>query len=70
MLAFEHTDCAEFFRELDMCFEHGVDAKVYHGHADEVLTAGDDMGTLVDVDMEPSDVQNYVLNPDLTLRSP
>lgn len=61
VLAFEHTDRAEFFGALDACFEHGVGAKVHRDHADQVLTSGSDVGTLVDVDVEPWDVQDYVL---------
>ncbi|NHX36728.1 MULTISPECIES: sugar transferase [Halolamina] len=61
VLAFEHTDRAEFFGALDACYEHGVDVKVHRNHADQVLTSGDDVGTLVDVDVEPWDVQDYVL---------
>ncbi|WP_096390949.1 sugar transferase [Halopenitus persicus] len=61
VLAFERTDRAEFFGALDACFEHGVDAKVHRDHADAVLTAGDDVGTLVDVEIEPWDVQDHVL---------
>ncbi|CAM3018670.1 hypothetical protein HASA104033_12015 [Halobacterium salinarum] len=61
MLAFEHTDRAEFFGALDACYEHGVDAKVHRDHADQVLTAEGDVGTLVEVDVEPWDVQDYAL---------
>lgn len=61
VLAFEHTDRAEFFGALDACFEHGVNAKVHRDHADQVLTSGDGVGTLVDVDVEPWDIQDYVL---------
>ncbi|MUV59460.1 sugar transferase [Halobacterium sp. CBA1126] len=61
VLAFEHTDRAEFFGALDACYEHGVDAKVHRDHADQVLTSESDVGTLVDVDIEPWDVQDYVL---------
>ena len=61
ILAFEHTDRAEFFGALDACYEHGVAAKVHREHADRVLTADDDVGTLVDVDVEPWDVQDHVL---------
>ena len=61
VLAFEHTDRAEFFGALDACYEHGVDVKVHRDHADQVLTSGEDVGTLVDVDVEPWDVQDYVL---------
>jgi len=61
VLAFEHTDRAEFFGALDACYEHGVDAKVHRDHADQVLTSDSDVGTLVSVDVEPWDVQDYVL---------
>ncbi|WP_415578583.1 sugar transferase, partial [Halobacterium salinarum] len=61
VLAFEHTDRAEFFGALDACYEHGVDAKVHRDHADQVLTAEGDVGTLVEVDVEPWDVQDYAL---------
>jgi lipopolysaccharide/colanic/teichoic acid biosynthesis glycosyltransferase len=61
VLAFEHTDRAEFFGALDACYEHGVAAKVHREHADRVLTDDDDVGTLVDVDVEPWDVQDHVL---------
>jgi lipopolysaccharide/colanic/teichoic acid biosynthesis glycosyltransferase len=61
VLAFAHTDRAEFFGALDACYEHGVDAKVHRDHADQVLTSDSDVGTLVDVDVEPWDIQDYVL---------
>lgn len=61
VLAFAHTDRAEFFGALDACYEHGVDATVHRDYADQVLTADGDVGTLVDVDVEPWDVQDYVL---------
>jgi hypothetical protein len=61
ILAFEHTDRAEFFGALDACYEHGVNAKVHRGHADQVLTADSDIGTLVSVDVEPWDIQDYAL---------
>lgn len=61
VLAFKHTDRAEFFGALDACYEHGVDVKVHRDHADQVLTAEGAVGPLVDVDVEPWDVQDYVL---------
>jgi len=60
VLAFEHTDRAEFFGALDACYEHGVAAKVHRDHADAVLTSESDLGTLVDVQVEPWDIQDYV----------
>jgi len=61
VLAFEHTDRAEFFGALDACYEHGVDAKVHRDHADQVLTVEGAVGTLVDVQIEPWDVQDHVM---------
>lgn len=60
VLAFEHADRAEFFGALDACYEHGVAAKVHRDHADSVLTSGDGVGTLLDVEIEPWDVQDYI----------
>jgi lipopolysaccharide/colanic/teichoic acid biosynthesis glycosyltransferase len=61
VLAFEEADRAEFFGALDACYEHGVDAKVHRRHADSVLTDDDAVGPLVDVRIEPWDVQDYAL---------
>jgi len=61
VLAFEHTDRAEFFGALDTCYEYGINAKVHRDHADSVLTANSSVGTLVDVKIEPWDIQDYVL---------
>ncbi|WP_257301051.1 sugar transferase [Haloarchaeobius sp. FL176] len=60
VLAFEHTDRAEFFGALDACYEHGVAVKVHRDHADAVLTEDIEVGTLVDVQVEPWDIQDYV----------
>ena len=59
VLAFEQADRSEFFGALDACYEHGVDVKVHREHADSVLTNGGS-GTLLDVEIEPWDVQDYV----------
>ena len=61
VLAFEHTDRGEFFGALDACHEHGVDATVHRDHADQVLTSGETVGTLVDVDIEPWDIQDHIV---------
>ncbi|WP_313692303.1 sugar transferase [Halorarum halobium] len=62
VLAFEHADRAEFFGALDACYEHGVAAKVHRDHADSVLTSEDvGVGQLVDVEVEPWDVQDYIV---------
>ncbi|ESS04758.1 MAG: sugar transferases involved in lipopolysaccharide synthesis [uncultured archaeon A07HR67] len=61
VLAFEHTDRGEFFGALDACHEHGVNATVHRDHADQVLTNGEPIGTLVDVDIEPWDIQDHVV---------
>jgi len=61
VLAFTTTDRAEFFGALDACYEHGVAARVHQDHADTVLTAGGEPGqALVDVEIEPWDVQDHV----------
>ena len=61
VLAFAEADRAEFFGALDACYEHGVDATVHREHADMVLTAEGTAGPLVDVEIEPWDVQDYLL---------
>ncbi|MDB2265628.1 sugar transferase [Halorubrum ezzemoulense] len=61
ILAFGETDRAEFFGALDACYEHGVAAKAHRNTADAVLLAEDDPGTLVDIDVEPWDVQDHIL---------
>ncbi|QAU12154.1 sugar transferase [Halorubrum sp. BOL3-1] len=61
ILAFAEADRAEFFGALDACYEHGVAAKVHRDHADTVLTADGDPGeSLVDVEIEPWDLQDYL----------
>lgn len=61
VLAFSEADRAEFFGALDACYEHGVDAKVHRDYADTVLTAGGSAGPLVNVEIEPWDVQDHIL---------
>jgi lipopolysaccharide/colanic/teichoic acid biosynthesis glycosyltransferase len=61
ILAFKEPDRAEFFGALDTCYDHGVQAKVHRRHADSVLTAGHGGGEIVDVDLEPWDLQDRVL---------
>ncbi|GAA0547232.1 sugar transferase [Halorubrum ejinorense] len=61
VLAFDEPDRAEFFGALDACYEHGVAAKVHPAHADTVLTdAPDPNASLVDVEIEPWDIQDYL----------
>ena len=61
VLAFANADRAEFFGALDACYEHGVAAKVHADHAETVLTATPDPNTtLVDVEIEPWDIQDYL----------
>ncbi|WP_224333814.1 sugar transferase [Haloprofundus halobius] len=61
VLAFVRPDRAEFFGAIDTCHEHGVEVKVHRDYADSVLTAEGSVGTLVDVDVEPWDMQDYML---------
>jgi len=60
VLAFAEPDRAEFFGALDACYEHGVDAKVHRDHADAVLSGDGTAGPLVDVEIEPWDVQDHL----------
>lgn len=61
VLAFMRPDRAEFFGAIDTCHEHGVEVKVHRDYADSVLTSKASVGTLVDVDVEPWDMQDYML---------
>lgn len=61
LLAFSEADRGEFFGALDSCYEHGVSAKVHRDYADSVLVAGESVGPLVDVEIEPWDIQDYVV---------
>ncbi|WP_276272975.1 sugar transferase [Haloarcula litorea] len=60
VLAFDRPDRAAFFSALTVCHDHGVTAKVHRDYADAVLTR--DIGTdpLVEVDLNPWDVQDRV----------
>jgi len=62
LLAFDEADRAEFFGTLHTCYEHGVDVKAHVDHTDSLLVdaAGGD-GEVVDVDIEPWDVQDRLL---------
>ncbi len=60
ILAFRTADRGEFFGTLDLCYKHGVDAKVHREYADDVLTSSGDVETLAGVDVEPWDPQDYV----------
>lgn len=57
VLAFARPDRTEFFGALDPCYEHGVTAEVHREHADSVLTCGFGGTEVVDVVLEPRDVQ-------------
>ena len=60
ILAFGETDRAEFFGALDACYEHGVAAKAHRDAADAVLLAEADPSTIVDIDIEPWDIQDHL----------
>lgn len=60
VLAFQRPDRAEFFGVLEICYEHGVAAKVHREYADSVLVGSDVVNDLVDVNVEPIDPQDYV----------
>ena len=59
--AFQQADRGEFFHALEVCYERGMAVKVHRDYADDVLTASEDVGTLVDVDVKPWDTQDYLL---------
>ncbi len=61
LLAFRATDRSEFFGTLDACAEHGVRAMVHRDHADDVLTADQPGGELLEVDLAPWDWQDYLV---------
>lgn len=60
-LAFQSPDRAEFFGTMATCHEHGINAKIHRAHADTVLTAPAADGELVDIDLEPWDLQDRVV---------
>lgn len=60
VMAFETADRGEFFGTLDLCHAYGIRAKVHRAYADDVLTATEQVGPIVDVDVEPWDPQDYV----------
>lgn len=60
ILAFTHLDRSEFFGALDVCYEHGVEAKIPRDHADDVLTTPvSNDKEIVDIELEPWDWQDY-----------
>lgn len=59
VLGFQTADRGEFFGTLDICHKHGISAQVHREYADDVLTSTSQAGTLVDVDVEPLDPQEY-----------
>jgi lipopolysaccharide/colanic/teichoic acid biosynthesis glycosyltransferase len=61
VLAFRRPDRAEFFGTIGTCYEFGVAAKVHRKHAHLVLTSAVPEGKLVDVDLEPWDLQDRVV---------
>lgn len=61
VLAFAEADRVSFFGTLDSCYEHGVVAKAHRDHADTVLTERAPDETLVDIDLEPWDTQDYIV---------
>ncbi|WP_324759683.1 sugar transferase [Haloarcula montana] len=61
LLGFRHPDREEFFGTLAACYEHGIQAMVHRQHADGVLIADTDGSDLVRTDLEPWDLQDYIL---------
>ncbi|ADD03709.1 sugar transferase [Natrialba magadii ATCC 43099] len=60
VLAFRQPDRAEFFGTLDVCHEHGVDAKTHREYADSVLVSERAVGDIVTVDIEPWDPLDHL----------
>jgi len=60
-LAFRQADRGDFFGALDVCHDHGVKAKVHREYADSVLVSEGDVGSIVDVDLEPWDPLDHLL---------
>lgn len=60
ILAFVKPDRAEFFGTLDTCAKHGITPKVHVKYSHRVLT-GRQNGPLINVSIEPWDVQDYFL---------
>ncbi|WP_254279334.1 sugar transferase [Haloarcula marina] len=60
VLAFGQPDRTAFFGALTVCYEHGVTAKAHRDHADAVLTRGIGGDRLVEIDLDPWDVQDRV----------
>lgn len=61
LLAFDSPDRAEFFGTLATCHEHGLRARIHREHADTVLCPATAKGDLVDVHLEPWDLQDRLL---------
>jgi len=61
VLAFRQADRGDFFGALDVCHDHGVKAKVHREYADSVLVSEGDVGSIVDVDLEPWDPLDHLL---------
>lgn len=61
VLAFRKADRAEFFGALDACYKHGVSAKMHRDYATTVLTSKGNVRPLVDIEIEPWDIQDYAL---------
>ena len=60
VLAFRDADRGEFFGALDVCHDHGVEAKVHREYADSVLVSAGDVGELVTIDLEPWDPLDHL----------
>lgn len=61
VVSFNNADRGEFFGALSACHECGVNVTVHRDHADKLLTSGQSIGSLVDVDIEPWDVQDRIV---------
>lgn len=61
VLAFQQADREEFFGALNICYEHGIDVKMHRDYVSGVLTTDTSSGPLIRAEIEPWDLQDYVL---------
>ena len=61
VLAFQQADREEFFGALNICYEHGIDVKMHRDYVSGVLTTNSSSGPLVRAEIEPWDLQDYML---------
>jgi len=61
VLAFGQADRSEFFGTLHLCHDQGIRAMIHRKYSDTVLTSFDTDDPIVEVNLEPLDLQDRVL---------